>query len=270
MYAFGPLPRQKRSGRVIGTHQKIDRVARKQLNQLLSATDTFPLIKEILHFEGSRGPDAIKLKSPGVDEPWHFIDPAKPRGSLLIDIRNHQAILKAALTKNDMIRAGFEAAWLAHAVTDGLTPAHHEDFEEQLREIGHAKDAVASVKEKIILPGNNRREKLHNNWKYWGAKGIMTTHTLFEGGIAAASKPYMFNTASPSSSDLKLLTSEGFEALYLSYLSEINDLKMYHLFKKTGWTNQLALLTNKVLLPKIIIAVTLAWYDALPRDKEAK
>ena len=64
MYAFGPLPRQKRTGRVIGTHQKIDRVARRHLTRHIPSHAIFPTIQQILHFEGSRGPDGIKLKSP--------------------------------------------------------------------------------------------------------------------------------------------------------------------------------------------------------------
>ena len=132
MYSFGPLPKVGKSGRIIGAHQKIDRVARRHLARLVPDLKQFPDIHTILHFEGIRGPDGAKLKSPGVDEPWHFINPGEAEGSLLlIDITDHQANLTAALKKNDMIRTGFEAAWLAHAITDGLTPAHHQADEEE-------------------------------------------------------------------------------------------------------------------------------------------
>jgi hypothetical protein len=50
------------SGRLFGAHQKIDRVARKSFESLTPKAE-FPAIKEILHFEGVNGPDAIKRKS---------------------------------------------------------------------------------------------------------------------------------------------------------------------------------------------------------------
>ncbi len=52
------------SGRVIGTHQKVDRVARKQLATLVKNRNIFPSATKILVFEGKNGPDAIKRKSP--------------------------------------------------------------------------------------------------------------------------------------------------------------------------------------------------------------
>ena len=63
------------SGRMMGVHQKIDRIARKQLTQIVGKTRLFPGIRKILHFEGQNGPDAIKRKSPARDEPWHFYSP---------------------------------------------------------------------------------------------------------------------------------------------------------------------------------------------------
>ena len=64
----------KISGIVLGAHQKIDRVARKHLEALLPENN-FPKISNILKFEGDKGPDSIKRKSPFVDEPWHFFHP---------------------------------------------------------------------------------------------------------------------------------------------------------------------------------------------------
>ena len=48
----------------MGTHQKIDRVARKHLAEVVENDDSFPSIKDILLFEGKNGPDGIKKKSP--------------------------------------------------------------------------------------------------------------------------------------------------------------------------------------------------------------
>ncbi|NCU30525.1 hypothetical protein EOM57_01845, partial [Candidatus Saccharibacteria bacterium] len=135
MYSFGPLPKFGKSGRHIGVHQKIDRVARRYFKIYEQPDLKFPGIADILHFEGIRGPDGIKLKSPGVDEPWHFVDPKSPSEQFLGYVRDHSCNLTTALVENDIKRASFEAAWLAHVVTDGLTPAHHELINEELERI---------------------------------------------------------------------------------------------------------------------------------------
>jgi hypothetical protein len=264
MYSFGPLPRQKRSGRVIGTHQKIDRVARRHLNMHLEIVP-FPSITDILHFEGARGPDGVKLKSPGRDEPWHFIDPKNIADTdpLLVNIADHQRNLTAALVVKDVIRAAFEAAWLAHAVTDGLTPAHHEPLDEQLKDLKHADERGNTVKSKIIMKGGgSSRQFVRNNWKYWGAKGIMTTHTLFEAGVATAAKPLQFKEAAANAHDLEELRGRGFQAIYIDMIHAIDELGMYDRYKRTGWTRTLARQTTQTLIPTIIHAVELAWLEA--------
>jgi hypothetical protein len=159
MYSFGPLPKVGKSGRIIGAHQKIDRVARRHFEELTERSVKFPDIKTILRFEGINGPDGVKLKSPGVDEPWHFIDPNNPDDhSLMDDILAHRKNLSTALKEKDMVRAGFEASWLAHAVVDGLTPAHHEPFEEILKTLREESDVDTSkVRSKVIMPGRVRR-----------------------------------------------------------------------------------------------------------------
>ena len=65
MYSGTTLTRA--SGRMLGAHQKIDRLAEKQLQRLLVTPKPFPSISSILHFEGYRGPDGIKRKSPARD-----------------------------------------------------------------------------------------------------------------------------------------------------------------------------------------------------------
>lgn len=264
MYAFGPLPQQKRSGRVIGTHQKIDRVARRHLKAHLMAEMPFPGIGDILHFEGSRGPDGIKMKSPGKDEPSHFIDPKNilDDDELLLSIKHHSKNLSSALADSDSIRAAFEAAWLAHAVVDGLTPAHHDSYKEQVDAIGKSSHIQRKVYGVNVIMGGGKRDFVKNNWQYWGAKGVVTTHALFEAGIAAAAKPLAFKTAAADSEALKMLTENGFEKLYIDMIREIDDLQMYKHFKLNGWTHELAQQTTRKLIPAIILAVELSWYEA--------
>ncbi len=271
MYAFGPLPKFKQSGRVIGTHQKIDRVARRQLVQLLPDV-SFPDIKSILHFEGSRGPDGIKLKSPGRDEPWHFIDPATfgDNDQLLKVIDDHIFNLAEALKENNDARASFEAAWLAHAVTDGLTPAHHDPLDDQVRDLRVTDDRKYSIRSRVVMTGSGSRRKfVENNWRYWGAKGVMTTHTLFEAGVATTVKPLRFSDSLVTPQQLEQLKSRGFASLYSDMIRAVDALGMYDEFKQYGWTRKLARQTKDDLLPTIICAVTLAWYDAVQRSKES-
>jgi hypothetical protein len=270
MYAFGPLPRQKRTGRIIGTHQKIDRVARRHLANHLGEL-TFPLINDILHFEGSRGPDGVKIKSPGRDEPRHFINPKSisPDDPLLQTIAAHSHNLTVALASNDTTRAAFEAAWLAHAVTDGLTPAHHEPFDDQVKKLRNNEDQPQKVRGKFIMTGNgSRRQFIRNNWHYWGAKGIMTTHTLFEAGVATTAKPLTFKEAAADTDDIAELKTRGFEAIYIDMISAIDELGMYERFKREGWTRTLARQTTRVLIPTIIHAVELAWLEAYQRAEK--
>ena len=66
------------SGQIIGAHQKFNRVAYRQL-KLLQPELQLPALKLIQHFEGRNGPDGLKLKSPGHNEPHHFYDPFDPR-----------------------------------------------------------------------------------------------------------------------------------------------------------------------------------------------
>ena len=81
------------SGRVIGAHQKIDKVARKQLAFLVKNKDVFPAVSEILVFEGKNGPDAIKRKSPAKDEPWHYYSPFDEDDSKLIELINEHILI---------------------------------------------------------------------------------------------------------------------------------------------------------------------------------
>jgi hypothetical protein len=135
MYSGSTLTRI--SGNIIGAHQKIDRIARRQLEAIVPGI-VFPDITSILHFEGDQGPDSIKRKNPGPDEEWHFIRPFDDTDTQLIEFINyHYKELVKALKSTNEERAAFEAAWLAHAVVDGLTPAHHYPYEQKLMELRH-------------------------------------------------------------------------------------------------------------------------------------
>ena len=256
----------KTSGRILGTHQKIDRVARKHLSVILENNNVFPKANAILHFEGKNGPDGIKRKSPAKDELWHYYSPFDDDDSALLDlIRNHYDKLVTELRANNVERVAFEAAWLSHALVDGLTPAHHYPYEEKLSELrgGEGIESRDSVKDKLIMPGNTRRQKVKNNWKMWGPKGLFTTHGLFEMGVATIMAPLAMKDAMPTESDINELLDIGLLERFKRTAREIAVLDMYHNYYKKGWTPKFAHQVRHQLGPVIVKTVTLAWYSAL-------
>lgn len=254
------------SGRIIGAHQKLDRVSRRALATL--APDAgFPVIKDILHFEGKNGPDGIKSKSPARDEPWHYYNPADPSDTQLIKlIEQHSQNLTIALKKGQAEKAAFEAAWLAHALVDGLTPAHHYPLAEHLEELrGEGLETRTTIKDKLIVrrPGDTLTEMLVKNWEFWGAKGVMTTHGTFEWGVATIIAPMRIKAGYPTEAECKKVLQTGIVTLFKQAAQDIYALNMYERFSHKGWTRRLAREVREVLAPTLVRVVTLAWYEAL-------
>lgn len=261
------------SGDVLGAHQRIDRIAQRHLRAVLPRRAFFPPVRMILKFEGRDGPDGIKRKSPARDEPWHFIDPADHADNgLIVQIEDHSVNLERALVKGDEVRASFEAAWLAHAIVDGLTPAHHFPYEEKLEQLrGEGLHTRTSIRQKVIMPGKSRRHQVKNNWEFWGAKGVMTTHFLFEMGFATTLASLKLDKALPTKNELIRVKQEGIGPIFLENVHRIHALKMYETFQKKGWNRSLVRLTRQELAPTIVRTVTLAWYAAgLQAEKRRK
>jgi len=254
------------SGRVLGAHQKLDRLARSSLASLVKDNAVFPSIRSILHFEGVNGPDAIKRKSPAKDEPWHYFSPFDADDTTLLKlIQAHYDALVAALSGKDSVRASFEAAWLAHAIVDGLTPAHHYPYEEALSELlgGAGIETRTSVKDKLVLPGNTRREQVSNNWKMWGPRGLLTKHGFFEWGVAALITPLTRRHIKITEQDLQDLKEYGVTGLFHRRAKEVSGLNMYDTYFELGWTPRLAKQVRTQLAPTIVKVVALAWYSAV-------
>lgn len=263
MYSGTTLTRY--SGRIIGAHQKIDRVARRQLQAILPTDAEFPSIKTILLFEGLNGPDGIKRKSPAVDEPWHYINPDNNQDTQLLHIiEGHYTRLVNELKAKNMERAAFEAAWLAHAVVDGLTPAHHFPYEETLIELrgGKSIETRTTLKEKLLMHGETPLEKIRNNWRMWGSKGLMTTHGLFEIGFATLIAPMKFKQIVPTQTVLRTATTDGPIKTFKKTLDHIASMKLYETYYDTAWTPKYAQQMRSVLAPAIIEAVIIIWYLA--------
>jgi hypothetical protein len=260
------------SGAVLGAHQKIDRVARRNLERMLPGCN-FPSIRQIMHFEGHNGPDAIKRKSPAQDEPWHYFQPFDLDDVQLLQlIESHYKRLVLALRKDDSVRAAFEAAWLAHAVVDGLTPAHHYPYEEKLVELrgGKGIESRTSIKEKVLFPGDTLRSQASNNWKYWGPKGLFTTHFAFEWGVSTLIKPLRLVQSLPANDELERFRSLGVQDWYRAVAQDVADLKLYDAFSSGGWTTALGRRVRRELAPALVRTVSVVWYGALHEATRGK
>jgi len=131
----------RNSGTYSGVHQKIDRIARRQLNKYIPKSIKFPKIDDILYFEGSNGPDGIRTRDSSKDVPRYVITPTDSKDRELLDTLNgYIQNLSQALKDKNSERAAFESAWMAHAISDGLSPAHHNpmsgDFKHLIFECG--------------------------------------------------------------------------------------------------------------------------------------
>jgi hypothetical protein len=220
----------------------------------------------ILQFEGKNGPDGIKRKSPARDEPWHFLDPYDETDVQLFNlVQDHYDALVKHLREDNKERASFEAAWLAHAIVDGLTPAHHYPYEKELELLrgGAGKESRNSIKQKLVMHGDTRIETLRNNWKMWGGKGLFTTHGTFELGVASLIAPLNFAKAMPTPEEIEDLLQIGVVGVFRRTAKEVAEMHIYDHYYKKGWTSALAAQVRTDLGPAIVRTVTLAWYGAL-------
>lgn len=251
----------KLSGKHIGTHQQLDQAARKVLARHLRGR-YFPSSKEILYFEGMRGPDGLKRKSPDEDDPSHMLDDAEHQ--LVGQILDHRYNLVQTLKNRDRVRAAFEAAWMAHKLTDGLTPAHHFPLSEAKEELMSNKEFVKIFGEPIkgIMHGRNALETARNNWLYWGTGGYMSKHVAYEYGIVmiAAALPQRALIPRVGRSEFQYVDAKK---VFYESLAKIQAAKMYDRFRQDGWTTELALDTKNLLLPEIVRAIALTWYSAV-------
>ncbi len=252
------------SGNWLGVHQKVNRASWRSLSTRTQLKN-FPSLKQIQHFEGRNGPDGIKVKSPAKDEPWHYYDPFDPDDTGLVKvISEHYENLTQALATKDIEKSAFEAAWLSHALVDGLTPAHHYPYEEELESIrGENKDTRTTVKGKLLMKGKSKKETVKKNWQMYGAKGLMTTHAMFEAGVVMTLAPSKIKLGNISDEELSRACRVGIEEYFMRSAREIAMLDMYEQFYKKGWTTKLARQTRNSLAPIIVKTVTAGWYCAL-------
>jgi hypothetical protein len=251
---------------VFHAHQKLDRVARRHLRRYVPKGAFFPSSVEILHFEGGRGPDNAKLKRQARGEqPWHFIDPFNADDTELHDlIQVHYDGLVAALQKHDEVQAAFQAAWLAHALVDGLTPAHHYPYEEELARLrgGETRHTRKGLTGRVYIKSPTFRESVLMSTKLVGPKGLLTNHAMFEAGVWAIIKPLSLNSGRPSKADREHVLEAGVVEVFTETAREVAELHLYDRFIAGGWTLRLTRQVRKELAPRMVRMITLAWYAA--------
>jgi hypothetical protein len=264
----------KHTSNWLGTHQRLDRLAFRAVRRYVMVHSEpmrarallaqFPSLKLIQHFEGFNGPDGIKLKSPGHKESPHFYDPYGADSPIFGLLRQHGLELKKALRGRNEERAAFEASWLAHTLVDGLTPAHHYPYEQELEELrGESGVTRTSKAKKMLVRGNTARDTLRKNWQFLGAKGLLTTHQNFEMGVASALLPLRLRSAMPSGLEVEYAKQHGLVETFQVTARAIADLHLYERFYKNGWTVDIARDVRGLLLPQIVKTVALAWLLAL-------
>ncbi len=275
MYSGSTLKQLRTLDTWFGAHQKIDRLAYRHVKQLGQNTThiRLPSIKNILAFEGVNGPDAIKRKTPAQDEPWHYYDPTNADDTKLLDIisDHHQQLVLALREKNDT-RAAFEAAWLAHAVVDGLTPAHHYPYEEELTKLrkGAGIETRKTPKDKLLMPGDTVREKMRNNWQMWGDKGLLATHIAFEAGVALLVLPLRYKKLNLPTAQPKQTGRNPYLLFFMGQAKKIAADGYYQQFYDSAWTPKLAKKVRRELIPEIVLTVAYTWHTALVEAQKGK
>jgi hypothetical protein len=261
----------KNSGQYVGVHQRIDKIARYHLKALLAEGEYFPDDRKILYFEGNNGPDGIKRKSPSIDEPWHFIDPKNLTDLTVMSmVGDHQVNLAAALKSGNEERSAFEAAWMAHAIVDGLTPAHHYPLGEKIEELfGMPHHERNSFKQKNVIKGHNRRDSLSRNWQYWGKRGVFMNHIMFELGVMTAILGSRFKKIVVSQSDVSKLITDGYPKTFAAIMRQVVELDMYEKYVRSGWSTTLAKTAREQLVPLIVRAVVLGWYTSIHMNQQS-
>lgn len=247
---------RKRVIKKIGTHQRFNSGAYRLISGF-TRPGSFPELKKILHFEGLNGPDGLKIKSPGKDDPNHSYDPYSGEGEVIEQIQNHYAGLVRALRHKDMVRSAFEASWLAHFVTDGMCPAHHIIYH---KEIDHLRPnpSVKSRWHKHVIKGDGLKDSIKRNWLVWGRGGIITNHLNFEMGMASM----MLTKKGPESLTWDKVNSAwrlGACEFFKVEATKIANLKIYDSFCSQGWTAEIAKAVRRHVIPATAEALATIW-----------
>ncbi len=222
----------------VGTHQKFDRTAYGLIKSKIEA-GKFPARSQIINFEGSGGPDGLKFKGNYTTD--HMWDPVNKIGQLPTWIEIHYKNLVKALRDDDLVKAAFEAGFMAHYLTDSLTPAHH-------------------LSHKFILE-EYEGKKHRKRWKIYGHKGILSTHVAFESGISSA----IFFNPIKVEFDNKLFSrikEDGIKEVVMHESLTISKLHIYDQYLRRGWNTKLVKVIKATVVKRIPQFIAAAWLAA--------
>ena len=160
---------------------------------------------------------------------------------------------------------------MAHAITDALTPAHQFPMTDKIIEIsGKKPEERDKLIKKMFLSGENWRERILKNWEYIGPKGVMSSHMLYEMGVATmitsvAAKKII---KSPTDEEILRVLKGEFMQIFEEKIKWVADQKYYERYLEKGWTTALARETRHDLLPEISKIVALGWFEGIRRALE--
>lgn len=205
-------------------------------------------------------------------QPWHFVDPDDADDKEIEQhIKHHYEGLVSALGQADEIRAAFEAAWLAHALVDGLTPAHHYPYEQELEALrGEGRDTRKGLAGRIYVKGDTLSHSLVRSIKLVGPKGLLTNHTMFEAGAYSLIAPLRLSRARPTPAELEQVRHQGVTKTFRRLAKEVAGYKIYERFILKGWTASVSRDVRHELAPRMVKMITLAWYAACRQAEESK
>jgi hypothetical protein len=254
MYSYIPLTKHFSP---FGDHQRFNRLAYKQLRKILP-DDFFPDIKSILHYEGKRGPDGTKFGDESC-VPDDFINPADALESSMMDrVMEHYQLLVDALKSHDKDQSSYQAAWLAHTLVDGLTPAHHIPYNEMLTELAEHHKNRSSIG-RMYIKGDSTRDTISRTNKLMGPKGMLMKHTLFEFGAALSMQFFQAR-------NVQILRGAGSRVslpqFYAKAVGRVAKLNMYSRFEQTGFSLPLVVDSRRTLGPTMVEVVSTFWYHA--------
>lgn len=247
----------KRVVPALGVHQRFDASAYRLASPYF-APGTFPGLKTVLSFEGMNGPDGIKAKAPLDKGPSHLYDPESGSGELPGLIKQHYSGLITEIKRQDLVRAGFEAAWLAHYLCDGLTPAHHFPLEDRVAAFTTTGSKRKRYTQPVIVRGDTPSDAVKRSWALWGGKGLLTTHFNFEIGAAATLVGYR-TRAKLDHHALAEARAMGVQEFFAREARSIASLGMYQEFYQYGWNAKLARAVRTRIAPQTIQIIAIAW-----------
>jgi hypothetical protein len=232
----------KRVIKRLGIHQRFDAAAYRMIVPYLKRK-SFPTLKQVLGFEGINGPDGVKIKSLGVQDPSHMYDPISDTGVLPELIEGHYQRLVETLREKDLVRSSYEAAWMAHYIVDGLTPAHHYPYDAKKAELFGEDSEIGT---------------LAKHWRWLGGKGVLSTHLNFEIGVASSLLllPIKVKLDQQVLAEARKLGPVPF---FKREAKAVAKLDLYDRFYRAGWTAELARVVRGQIAPHAIQVVGIVW-----------